>query len=535
LYTGFLNIKNYFYNLIVNYQILYFEKKCEEFKMVYLLGYDIGSSFVKASLLDSDTGQVIATATSPEKEMQINVPHPGMAEQDPEEWWNHVKQSTAKILSQTSVDIEKIKAIGLSYQMHGLVLVNKNNQPIRPAIIWCDSRAVDIGQEAFLAIGKENCLSILLNSPGNFTASKLKWVMQNEPEIYKETYKAMLPGDFIAMKMTDKINTTPSGLSEGIMWDFQKNQLADIILDYFSIPHEIIPESIPTFSIQGELTLKAAKELGLKKGTKISYRAGDQPNNAFSLQVLHSGEVATTAGTSGVIYGIFDRPAYDSESRVNTFVHVNHLPANPCYGSLLCINGCGILYSWLKNKILSNNSYVIQYNKMDILASQSPPGSEGLLVFPFGNGAERVLENKNVGATFAKLDFNLHEQRHVLRAAQEGIIFAMNYGLDILKNMGLEVSIFKAGNTNQFSSSLFREIFSSVTETQLEIYETDGSQGAARGAGVGAKIYPKLNDAFVGLKLDSVVYPDKKLQAIYQDIYPYWLSVLKNNLLKVSE
>lgn len=502
--------------------------------MAYLLGYDIGSSSIKSSLIDSDNGQLMATATSPEQELPIYAPYSGWAEQDPNVWWKHVQLSTAQILFRAHIDTSEIQAIGLSYQMHGLVLINKKYQVIRPAIIWCDSRAVDIGQKAFSSIGEKICLSTLLNSPGNFTASKLKWVMVNEPENYQETYKAMLPGDFIAMKMTGTVHTTPSGLSEGIMWDFQHNQLADIILDYYGIPREIIPDTVPTFSIQGELTSRAAKELGLPKGIKISYRAGDQPNNAFSLKVLHSGEAATTAGTSGVIYGVTHHPAYDPESRVNTFVHVNHHKDNPSYGVLLCINGCGILYSWLKNKILSGSMNTMKYDQMDHLASQAPPGSEGLLIFPFGNGAERTLKNQNIGASIQKLDFNIHDQRHLLRSAMEGIIFALNYGLNMMKGMGLEISTVKAGKTNQFSSALFQEIFSTVTGTQLELYETDGSQGAARGAGVGAKVYQTFEDAFVGLQADSIINPDQKNQKKYQDLYHQWVSLLKKHLFAVQ-
>jgi xylulokinase len=500
--------------------------------MAYLLGYDIGSSFIKASLIDSGTGQLVATATSPEKELQIHAPQSGWAEQDPEIWWKHVKLSTTRILSRVSIDTSEIKAIGLSYQMHGLVLVNNKFEVIRPAIIWSDSRAVNIGQQAFSSIGQKICLSTLLNSPGNFTASKLKWVMLNEPENYQKTFKAMLPGDYIAMKMTGIISTTPSGLSEGIMWDFLHNKLANIVLDYYGISPEIIPDIVPTFSVQGELTSQAAQELGLRKGTKVSYRAGDQPNNALSLNVLHLGGAATTAGTSGVIYGVIDQPAYDPKSRVNTFIHVNHNQHNPSYGVLLCINGCGILYSWLKNKIFSIGSDNLTYKQMDRLSSQSPPGSEGLLIFPFGNGAERTLENQNIGGTIQNLDFNIHDQKHLLRAAQEGIVFALNYGLDIMKSMGLDISTVKAGKVNQFSSSLFREIFSTVTGTKLELYETDGSQGAARGAGLGIGIYQTFDDAFVGLKAHSITYPDKSIYNFYQDIYHKWLSLLKNNLSK---
>jgi len=495
--------------------------------MAYLLGYDIGSSFIKASLINSVNGELIAKANSPQQELSINAPQLGWAEQDPEIWWKHVKLVTAQILSQVTISPEEIKAIGLSYQMHGLVLINKQRQVLRPAIIWCDSRAVNIGQRAFSELGEDNCLSTLLNSPGNFTASKLKWVMENEPDIYHQIYKAMLPGDFIAMKMTDNINTTISGLSEGIMWNFRENKLAKILLDYFNIPEEIIPEIVPTFTIQGELTIQAARELGLKKGTKISYRAGDQPNNAFSLNVLHSGEAATTAGTSGVIFGVINHLIYDPKSRVNTFVHVNHHNNNPRYGVLLCLNGCGILYSWLKNKLLAGNDTTISYSQMDNLSSQVPPGSEGLKVFPFGNGAERILENRDIGATIQQLNFNLHEQKHLLRASQEGIIFALNYGFDIMKNMGLDISTVKAGKTNQFSSSLFQKIFCAVTGIQLELFNTDGSEGAARGAGLGTQIYKTFEEAFIGLKRDSIIYPDQNLHQIYQDIYHCWVSILK--------
>lgn len=498
--------------------------------MGYLLGYDIGSSSIKATLIDSDNGQILAAATSPQQELEINAPQSGWAEQDPEIWWKHVKLSTNHILSVAQIDVSDIKAIGLSYQMHGLVLVDKKLRVLRPSIIWCDSRAVEIGNKAFLDIGPETCLYQLLNSPGNFTASKLKWVMENEPEIYKKTYKAMLPGDYIAMKMTGTVNITPSGLSEGIFWNFQDDKIADLILDYYKISPDLIPDIVPTFSVQGELSFKAATELGLTPGIKISYRAGDQPNNAFSLNVLRPGEAATTAGTSGVIYGVIDKPAYDRKSRVNTFVHVNHNKDNPSYGVLLCINGCGILYSWLKNKLLSTNSNSIKYNQMDDYASGSPAGSKGLFIFPFGNGAERTLENQSIGAIIQNLDFNIHDKSHLLRASQEGIIFTFKYGLEIMNEMGLQISTIKAGKTNQFSSSLFSKIFSTVTGTKLELYNTDGSQGAARGAGLGAEIFKTSKDAFTGLKADSVIEPDASLSGLYQDIYNDWVSILKKHL-----
>ncbi|MCJ7776902.1 MAG: FGGY family carbohydrate kinase, partial [Sedimentisphaerales bacterium] len=376
--------------------------------MALLLGYDVGSSSIKATLMEAETGRVLATATSPEKELEIIAKKSGWAEQHPQIWWENVIAATQKIKNRTNFVADDIKAIGISYQMHGLVIVDKNHEVLRPSIIWCDSRAVEIGRRVLKSIGERKCLSHLLNSPGNFTASKLKWVKDNEPKIFSKIHKMMLPGDYIAMKMTGQIKTTPSGLSEGIMWDFKKQELADLVLEHYRIPQELVAEVVPTFSAQGELTRAAADELGLKAGTKISYRAGDQPNNALSLNVLNPGEIAATAGTSGVVYGITAEAKYDPKSRVNTFVHVNHTPKKPRYGVLLCLNGTGILNSWLKH-----NTGTIDYPGMNRLAESSPVGSEGLVILPYGNGAERTLENHNIGASIHGLSFNIHNRSHL--------------------------------------------------------------------------------------------------------------------------
>jgi xylulokinase len=491
--------------------------------MGYLLGFDIGSSSVKATLMEVATGKVIISSTSPKTELEISAPKPGWAEQHPETWWEHIKLATAEIKNSAKVNLLDVVAIGLSYQMHGLVIVDQNQQVLRPAIIWCDSRAVTIGDQAFSSIGKEKCLQQLLNSPGNFTASKLKWVQQNEPEIYAKIYKAMLPGDYIAMKMSGEIKTTPSGISEGIMWDFRSGNLAQLILEYYDISADLIPDVIPTFSVQGELTKQAAEELGLKPGTKVAYRAGDQPNNAFSLNVLNPGELAATAGTSGVIYGVGDKPNFDPLSRVNVFVHVNHTSLDPRYGILLCLNGTGILNRWMKQNFAEG----LSYERMNELAATAPAGSKGLAILPYGNGAERTLVNKNIGASVHGLDFNIHERSHILRAAQEGIVFALNYGLEIMQGMKINIKTIKAGHTNMFLSPIFSETFATVTGAQVELYNTDGSQGAARGAGVGAGIYKDLQAAFTGLKTIKTINPNTKLKGIYQEAYQNWLKILK--------
>jgi xylulokinase len=495
--------------------------------MTLLLGYDVGSSSIKATLMDAGTGKVVAAATSPDKELEMIAKKPGWAEQHPSTWWEHVRLATQKIRDKAQFDPGDVKAIGISYQMHGLVVVDRYKQVLRPAIIWCDSRAVQIGQQAAKEIGVQKCLKRLLNLPGNFTASKLKWVKDNEPRIYSRIHKMMLPGDFIAMKMTDEIKTTPSGLSEGIMWDFENDRLADFVLDHYGIPTGLVADTVPTFSIQGELTSQAAGELGLKTGTPVSYRGGDQPNNALSLSVLKPGEIAVTAGTSGVVYGVTDKKNYDLKSRVNIFVHVNHSPSKPRYGVLLCLNGTGILNSWLKHNFGGDG---LDYPQMNDLAARVPIGSDGLVILPYGNGAERTLDNRSIGASVHGWNFNIHKKAHFLRAAQEGIVFALNYGLQIMRDMGTRLKTVKAGNANMFLSPLFAEAFATLSGATVELYNTDGSQGAARGAGIGAGIYKSPEDAFIGLEPVRTIEPSKQLKKVYQTVYETWESVLNRQL-----
>ncbi len=498
--------------------------------MAYLLGYDVGSSSIKATLLETQTGKIIASAASPAKELEILAAKPGWAEQYPEIWWQNVINATCQIKKQTQFDNSDVEAIGISYQMHGLVIVDKKLEVLRPAIIWCDSRAVQIGEQATESIGKQKCLENLLNMPGNFTASKLKWVRDNEPQIYSKIHKIMLPGDYLAMKMTGQINTTPSGLSEGIMWDFKEDKIADFVLENYGIDAQLLPDVVDTFSLQGQLTKQAADELGLKAGVPISYRAGDQPNNALSLGVLEPGQVAVTAGTSGVVYGVTDKKNYDPDSRVNTFVHVNHSTDKPRYGVLLCVNGTGILNSWLKHNFTGYGDAFFTYEQMNEIASKAPVGSDGLVILPYGNGAERTLNNKNIGAFVSGWNFNIHNRTHFLRAAQEGIVFALNYGLEIMRDIDIEVKTCKAGHANMFLSPLFAEAFATVTGACVKLYNTDGSQGAARGAGIGVGIYHDYNSAFVGLDCEQVIEPNKKLYPEYKKAYKNWVATLESIL-----
>ena len=483
----------------------------------YLLGYDVGSSSVKASLVDVESGACVASAFYPKTEAPIKAVRAGWAEQDPDAWWEYLKSATADVLAQSGAAKDEVKAIGISYQMHGLVCVDKDLKPLRDAIIWCDSRAVPYGQKVFDTLGSEQCLSHLLNSPGNFTAAKLAWVHENEPETFNKIYKIMLPGDYIACKLSGTPATTVSGLSEGMMWDFKDNRPAQFLLDFYGIPASMLSDIVPTFGIQGEVNAAAAAELGLAEGTPITYRAGDQPNNALSLDVFEPGEAATTAGTSGVVYGVLGNVAYDPQSRVNTFAHVNH-GADTRLGVLLCINGTGILNSWMRKNAAPTG---IGYAEMNDLAAQAPIGAEDLSILPFGNGAERVLCNKEVGASIHGINFNTHTQAHLLRAAQEGIVFSFAYG------MGMSLKTIRAGKANMFLSPIFRNTLAGVTGATIELCDTDGSVGAARGAGMGAGIYANHKEAFAALKKLEIIEPLAKDQPAYREAYERWRKLIQ--------
>ncbi len=491
---------------------------------MYLLGIDIGTSSIKASVVDVQTRQEIASASYPDVESSISSPQQGWAEQDPEMWWTNTLEVIKKINSSGKYNPLDIVSIGISYQMHGLVMVDKRQNVLRPSIIWCDSRAVEIGEQAFQNIGKEKALQHLLNSPGNFTASKLAWVKKNEPEVFEKCDKIMLPGDYVAMKMTGEITISNSGLSEGIFWDFKDNVLSKSLMEVYGFDYSLIPTIQPVFSNHGVLSSHISEQLGLKKGICVSYKAGDQPNNAFSLNVVNPGEIAATAGTSGVVYAVSDQVACDPLSRINSFAHVNHQMNNETrIGILLCINGTGILNRWIKDTISGGLDYV----EMNKSAGNVPIGSEGLVVLPFGNGAERMLQNKIFGGQFLNLDFNTHSQAHIFRASQEGIAFSLKYGFDLMQNLGVKPSVIRAGEANMFLSPVFTDALVNVTQVPVEMYDTNGAKGAALGGGIGAGIFSSIKEAMEGLKLLRVIEPNALLKNSYHDAYKKWVLNLK--------
>jgi len=490
----------------------------------YLLGFDVGSSSVKASLVDAETGACAASAFYPESEAPIMAVKAGWAEQDPQMWWDNAKLAFKKIMAETGASGEDVIAIGISYQMHGLVCVDKQQQVLRPSIIWCDSRAVPYGEKAFNDLGSKQCLGHLLNSPGNFTASKLAWVKENEPELFERIDKIMLPGDYLAMKLSGVVNTTISGLSEGMLWDFKEKQPAKFLLDYFGFSDSVIADIVPTFSVQSVVSAEAAAELGLKAGTPISYRGGDQPNNALSLNVLNPGEIAATAGTSGVVYGVLGEANYDPKSRVNTFAHVNYTTDLDRLGVLLCINGTGILNAWIRRNVAPEG---ISYADMNTMMEHVPVGSEGVTIIPFGNGAERVLENRETGCSIHGVNFNKHSKAHLMRAAQEGIVFSFCYGMEIMQQMGMDIQNIHAGKANMFLSDIFRNTLAGVSGATIELYETDGSVGAAKGAGMGCGLYKDNHEAFASLKKLAVIEPDEQKRTEYLSAYAAWKETLE--------
>ncbi len=489
-----------------------------------LLGIDIGTSAVKVSVVDAATQQCIASASFPEKEAGIISLQSGWAEQSPGDWWRDTCHAIQKVNASGKYDAKDIAAIGIAYQMHGLVVTGKDGKPLRNSIIWCDSRAIDYGERAFNTIGAAKCLSNLLNSPGNFTAAKLAWVKEHEPEVFDNTDKMMLPGDFIALQLTGSVTTSASSLSEGILWDFATQHISKDVTGYFGFDESLIPPVQDVFSTHGLVTAEVAAQLGLKAGIPVAYKAGDQPNNALSLNVLKPGEVAATAGTSGVIYAVNDKLTFDAKSRVNSFAHVNYGGGVASIGVLLCINGTGIFNHWLKDIMGGSNSYEV----LNAMAASISPGSDGLYILPFGNGAERMLENKQVGSHIHHIDLNRHTRAHLYRAGQEGIAFAFRYGLDIMRENNIHPTVIRAGSANMFLSPVFRQAFVNATQTPVELYNNDGSVGAALGAGIGAKIYANVGEAFTGMQCVETIEPVNT--EVYDALYHEWRDLLLKSL-----
>ena len=493
---------------------------------MYSLGIDVGSSSVKVSLLDISSGKCACSSTNPKTEAPIKAVRKGWAEQDPDSWWKYLCDGVREMAA-AGFDMGQVASIGISYQMHGLVAIDKDGKPVRDSIIWCDSRAVSTGAEALQAIGYERCMTHLLNSPGNFTASKLAWVKRNEPEVYSHIWRFMLPGDYIAYLLTGETTTTATGMSEGILWDFVDRRRAHFVADYYGIESDKFCPVVPAIGLQGTTTEAIQSELGIPAGTPVSYRAGDQPNNAFSLDVLKPGEIAATGGTSGVVYGVTDVPKADPQSRVNTFLHVTSATVDePRLGVLLCINGTGIMNSWAHRNVAPE----LSYPQMNDLAATAPVGSDGLLVLPFGNGAERVLANRTTGARMVGIDLVRHGKAHILRAVQEGIAFSFRYGIDIMKDMGLKPDVIRAGRANMFLSPIFRSTLSTLCDARIELFDTDGSLGAARGAALGAGIYNSTQEAFSTLERLDVIEPDATWKQPLEEAYGRWKQELSNSL-----
>jgi xylulokinase len=483
------------------------------------LGLDIGSSSIKAALYDNAMCREIGHAAFPDTELAIQSPSPGFAEQDPESWWECAGAAIARLRKEHRDAVNAVKAIGISYQMHGLVLVDKEGKVLRPSIIWCDSRATAIGRKAFDSLGHEWCLDHLLNSPGNFTASKFRWVIEQTPDTAAEAAHMMLPGDYIAYRLTGRIATTVPGLSEGMLWDFAASSISGNLLKYYQIPQSAIPPVVPTFGDQGSVSPEAARILGIPAGIPVSYRAGDQPNNALSLNVLEPGEVAATAGTSGVVYAVSGEAKADPQSRINSFAHVNYSLKDPRIGILLCINGTGIANSWIR-RMTGNGG--VPYADLNRLALKSPVGSQGVIILPFGNGAERLFGDRIVGSHIMGLDFPRHGAGDLLRAVQEGIAFSLIRGLKVMPSLGVAPSVIRAGEANMFLSPVFCEALATAGNVPIEIYETDGAQGAARGAAVGAGLVGSLAEAGRSLRCIRTIEPDNRLRQAYADALGLW-------------
>ncbi len=476
------------------------------------LGIDIGSSSVKVALIDRE-GRAIAEVREPSQEMPMKSLQAGWAEQDPEMWWQYTCEAIEKITSQ--LETSDILSIGLAHQMHGLVLVDQQGNLLRDAIIWCDSRAVPYGSLLADHIGTKQCLDSMLNLPGNFTASKLAWIREHEPDIYKKIACVMLPGDYICYRLTGELSTTAGNLSEGCFWDFKGHRLSPKILEALGLSIDHFPAILQCMDNHG-VTRGQIDINGLPDEIPVCYKAGDQPNNAYALGVTEPGQVAGTGGTSGVIYAVTDKLVADPSQAVNSFAHFNHSSKTSRIGILLCINSVGILYAWMR-RMLGD----LSYGHMEELASRAPVGSDGLAIIPFGNGAERMLGNQPSSASIHGIQLNRHDQSHLIRAALEGLAFSYAHGIEKMRALGVEIHHFRVGNDNLFQSEIFAQSLADLSQCEIEVIECSGAVGAARGGAHGGGHQLAIQDQI------HFTYSPRPLSDSLSEAYQQWSDILQ--------
>lgn len=469
--------------------------------MSYLMGIDLGTSSVKTIVMRHN-GQQMALSQC---DYSFSTPRPGWAEQDPESWWGATTKTIQEALTLAGILPSELAGIGFSGQMHGLVPLDSNCRPLRPAILWCDQRTVDEVRQIERKIGLHRLGELTCNriSTG-FQTATLLWLKKHEPSTYEQITTVLTPKDYIRFRLTGELSTDVTDAAGTLAFDVRCGSWSWALLSELGLRTDYYPSVHLPHSPAGQVLQSAAACTGLKSGTAVYHGGADQVMQAIGNGIVLPGQVSATIGTGGQIFAPLDRPWYDQKLRTHTF---NHFDGQSWYlmGASLC---AGLALRWLRNQVLGGQSY----RELDRMAASVPAGSDGLFFLPYLAGERTPHMDAEARAMFAGLTLR-HGQAHLVRATMEGVAYTMCDGLDILRDSGQAVrQIIASGGGAQ--SPLWMQILSDVFQVEIKLSKMaeQAAVGAAMTAGVGCGLYPDYQTAFQEVVRwhDGMYVPDEK-------------------------
>ncbi len=477
--------------------------------MRLLLGLDIGSTGAKALLVGPD-GQVRGVGGA---EYSFAAPRPGWTEQDPEAWWRGAGRSIRAALRAAAARPDEIAAVGLSGQMHSLVLLDQAGRVLRPAILWNDQRTADECAEITRRVGLERLLAITRNPalPG-FTAPKILWVRHHEPETFRRIAAVLLPKDYVRFRLTGTRATEVSDASGTTLLDVPRRAWSEEILRTLEIPAEWLPACAESPALTAAVSGVGEEATGLRAGTAVAGGGGDQAAQAIGTGIVQTGLVSVTIGTSGVVFASLDDPVMDAQARTHTFCHA--VPVRwHVMGVMLSAGGA---LRWLRDTAAPGT----EYDRLVAEAAAVPPGAENLLFLPYLSGERTPYPDPLARGAFVGLSLS-HTRGHMVRAVMEGVTFGLRDSMEILRAMDLRVVQVRASGGGA-RSTLWRQILADILDTEVVTMNvTEGAAyGAALLAGVGAGVFPTVQAACdATLAATTGTGPITAHRAIYASLY----------------
>lgn len=488
--------------------------------MSYLLGIDIGTSGTKALLIRSGSGEVVASTT---KIYPLYTPKPLWAEQDPEDWWQATVEAIRELLTKTGVDGKDVKGMGLSGQMHGSVFLDENNQIIRPAILWCDQRTGAECDWITSTVGADKVVDLTSNPVlTGFTAPKIIWLRNNEPQNFAKVKKVLLPKDYVRFRLTGEFASEVSDASGTSLFNVKKRQWADEVLDAIGIPRDWMPRVYESPEVSGKITAEAAKLTGLAEGMPVVGGGGDQAAGAVGNGIVERGVISSTLGTSGVVFAFSDEPAVDPQLRVHTFCHA--VPGK--WHQMGVMLSAGGSLRWFRDTFADTEMAVARqidgdpYDIMSEEADNVPPGSEGLIFLPYLTGERTPYPDPNAKGVFFGISLR-HTRPYFVRAVLEGVAFGMRDSFEILKEMKVPIQQVRASGGGA-RSAVWRQIQADITGYEHVTINVDEgpAYGVALLAGVGTGVWSSVPDACRStISVELSTTPDQSAHSVYADYY----------------